>query len=113
MGKRSKLYSSSKHGTGWPSGHPTDAEINFLDNQSVTNQDKVKFIVGQGAKAPSILGHPTPLAVQSKPAPKTTTEQEEEAIPSGTITSHYLINWLKTGFPTRTFQHKNPKIVIP
>ena len=45
MPKRSKSYNPSTHGTGWKTGHPTDAEVRFLNNANVDNNDKVKFML--------------------------------------------------------------------
>ncbi len=118
MAKRSKAYIPHNHGTGWPSGHPTDAEVRFLDNPNVVNTDKVKFITSSNAKPPASLQSPT---AQSPPPPPpgltpkpvaTTTAQEQEVGLGGIVTSHYIINYSKTGFPIRRFKINYPKVNV-
>ena len=117
MPKRSKSYNPSTHGTGWKTGHPTDAEVRFLNNANVDNNDKVKFITGAGATPPTSLATPVSIPQQQQPQPimtakKTTTTQEDEVGLSGIVTSHYIINYSKTGFPTRRFKINYPKVPI-
>ena len=119
MPKRSKQYSPSKHGTGWPSGHPTDAEIRFLNSATVNNNDKVKFIVNNNATPPKSLATSLPAPPPPPGTPTTTTtgkvtttKQEVSAGIGGIVTSHYIINYSKTGFPVRLFHLNYPKVNI-
>lgn len=98
---RSSYYTPSKHGTGWKRGHPTAAEVNFLNNTNVSDQDKVNFIVSIGAKPPSSLTTPSATtqtgSVSSHGTSGYGTKKIETELNKTERTTHFIINYSKTG----------------
>jgi len=100
MGKRSPRYDPSRHGTGWdnPDDMPNEAAINFIEQDMVSPENKVEYIVSMGGTPPDTL-----------PAPTVTEEEEEEEdeepvgfiTTQGRTTTHFMINWAGTGFEYR------------
>lgn len=64
---RSRNYSPSRHGTGWPSNQPSNAIVAFLDNPNVSDEQRMQVFLDNEVTPPASLGG---IQAQARPQPR-------------------------------------------